>query len=272
MPAEKYRVELTEEERWELLSVVKRGKGSAAQVRRANILLAVDVGEHADLRMSEAEAARAYRASPKTVFNLKRKLVTEGFEGVLERKRRRSPGNVKVDGEAQGAQRNDLSLDIVTDYSMVGGLINDVPTPPKTLTVRLNNSRAFLAGVRTHIQTERYTNVKGGAGERREAILADKRQANRKLYENLRDQMRDLLTHATYNAGGMDITDKVTGSGKDAVQSAALELVRRAWELGADAFIVQDWGLLAQVRRLLPQVECHVSTQANVHDPRGVAW
>lgn len=139
--------------------------------------------------------------------------------------------NVKVDGEAQGAQRNDLSLDIVTDYSMVGGLINDVPTPPKTLTVRLNNSRAFLAGVRTHIQTERYTNVKGGAGERREAILADKRQANRKLYENLRDQMRDLLTHATYNAGGMDITDKVTGSGKDAVQSAALELVRRSYPM-----------------------------------------
>ena len=101
MPAEKYRVELTEEERGELLSVVKRGKGGAAQVRRANILLAVDVGEHADLRMSEAEAAKAYRASAKTVFNLKKKLVTEGFEGVLERKRRPAPGNVKVDGELE---------------------------------------------------------------------------------------------------------------------------------------------------------------------------
>lgn len=101
MPAEKYRVELTVEERGELLSVVKRGKGGAAQVRRANILLAVDVGEHADLRMSEAEAAKAYRASAKTVFNLKKKLVTEGFEGVLERKRRPAPGNVKVDGELE---------------------------------------------------------------------------------------------------------------------------------------------------------------------------
>ena len=63
MPAERYRVELTAEERGELLAVVRRGKGAAAQVRRANILLAVDVGEHADLRMSEAEAARTYRAS-----------------------------------------------------------------------------------------------------------------------------------------------------------------------------------------------------------------
>jgi putative protease len=52
----------------------------------------------------------------------------------------------------------------------------------------------------------------------------------------------------------------------------ALELVRRAWVLGADAFIIQDWGLLSEVRRSWPQIECHVSTQANVHDARGVAW
>jgi putative protease len=51
-----------------------------------------------------------------------------------------------------------------------------------------------------------------------------------------------------------------------------LELIRRAWLLGADAFIIQDWGLLAEVRRSWPQIECHVSTQANVHDARGTAW
>lgn len=52
----------------------------------------------------------------------------------------------------------------------------------------------------------------------------------------------------------------------------ALALVRRAWLLGADAFIIQDWGLLCEIRRLWPQMETHVSTQANVHDARGVAW
>nr|WP_239471453.1 U32 family peptidase [Olsenella profusa] len=51
-----------------------------------------------------------------------------------------------------------------------------------------------------------------------------------------------------------------------------LSLVRRAWLLGADAFIIQDWGLLAEVRRTWSQIEVHVSTQANVHDARGVAW
>lgn len=52
----------------------------------------------------------------------------------------------------------------------------------------------------------------------------------------------------------------------------ALSLVRRAWLCGADAFIIQDWGLFAEVRRTWPQMETHVSTQANVHDARGVAW
>ncbi|WP_235815085.1 peptidase U32 family protein [Olsenella massiliensis] len=52
----------------------------------------------------------------------------------------------------------------------------------------------------------------------------------------------------------------------------ALALVRTAWLLGADAFIVQDWGLMAELRERYPQLELHVSTQANVHDARGVAW
>lgn len=52
----------------------------------------------------------------------------------------------------------------------------------------------------------------------------------------------------------------------------ALALVRRAWLLGTDAFIIQDWGLLDEVRRRWPQMEVHISTQANVHDARGVAW
>ena len=52
----------------------------------------------------------------------------------------------------------------------------------------------------------------------------------------------------------------------------ALSLVRQAWELGADAFIIQDWGLLSRIVSEMPEVECHVSTQANVHDARGTAW
>lgn len=97
----KYRVELTGEERAELLARVNRGRGSAAEIKRANILLAVDRGELAELRMTGEEAARVYHSTPKTVYNLKKKLVEGGFDGVLSRKRRERPGNRKIDGEAE---------------------------------------------------------------------------------------------------------------------------------------------------------------------------
>lgn len=59
---------------------------------------------------------------------------------------------------------------------------------------------------------------------------------------------------------------------KDDEMAEALELVDRCWRLGADAFIIQDWGLFFEIRRLMPEVETHISTQANIHDARGTAW
>lgn len=51
---------------------------------------------------------------------------------------------------------------------------------------------------------------------------------------------------------------------------AALDAARRAWEAGADAFIVQDIGLAAELRRTLPQARLHVSTQMNTHSAAGI--
>lgn len=59
---------------------------------------------------------------------------------------------------------------------------------------------------------------------------------------------------------------------KDTEMADALELMRRCARLGADAFIIQDWGLFFEARRLMPELELHVSTQANVHDLRGARW
>lgn len=52
----------------------------------------------------------------------------------------------------------------------------------------------------------------------------------------------------------------------------ALALVARCWALGADAFIIQDWGLFFEIRRHIPEIETHISTQANIHDARACAW
>lgn len=137
--------------------------------------------------------------------------------------------NLRIDGEAQGRQPNDLTLDIVTAYEPTGLVADMVPTAPKTLSVSLRGAREFLLGVRSFKQTERYANAKSGSSDVRQAIILDKQVANGKLYERLRDEMRDLLTNALFNAGGVDVTDKVGGSGRDAVESALIELVRRSY-------------------------------------------
>lgn len=53
--------------------------------------------------------------------------------------------------------------------------------------------------------------------------------------------------------------------------AGAVSAIGRYLASGADALIIQDWGLMTEVRRVLPEAEIHVSTQANVHDARGVA-
>ena len=97
----RYRIELTEDEREGLLAIVTRGKAAAATIAHANVLLAVDAGEHAVLRMTSAQAAAAYHVSERTVDNVKRKLAEEGMDAALGRRPRSRPGNVKIDGEAE---------------------------------------------------------------------------------------------------------------------------------------------------------------------------
>lgn len=50
----------------------------------------------------------------------------------------------------------------------------------------------------------------------------------------------------------------------------ALECARQAYRAGADAFIVQDIGLAAELSRTLPQARLHISTQMNTHNAAGI--
>ncbi len=49
-----------------------------------------------------------------------------------------------------------------------------------------------------------------------------------------------------------------------------LEYARYLWECGADAFIVADLGAAALLRRYIPDVRLHASTQMSVHNSQGV--
>lgn len=50
----------------------------------------------------------------------------------------------------------------------------------------------------------------------------------------------------------------------------AVKVAADAWRAGADAFIVQDIGLARELRRVIPEVRMHASTQMNIHNAAGV--
>jgi hypothetical protein len=97
----KYIVRLTDQERSELLSVVKKLKGTSQKVRRAQILLKADAEgpNWTDRRIAEAFGCRT-----KTVENLRQRLVERGFEETLCGAKRAQPAVEKLLDGAQEAQ------------------------------------------------------------------------------------------------------------------------------------------------------------------------
>lgn len=93
----------------------------------------------------------------------------------------------------------------------------------------------------------------------------------RRKADNFTDETFEAACRAAHLAGSrVYVTVNIVI--KDEEMAEALSLVDRCRRLGADAFIIQDWGLFFEIRRLMPEVETHISTQANIHDARGTAW
>jgi transposase len=94
-------VRLTETERSELETLVRKGKASALSIARARILLKADQGKDGEAR-TDAQIAEALSVAPKTVFNVRRRWVEEGLEAALRRKKQASPSRRrKLDGKAE---------------------------------------------------------------------------------------------------------------------------------------------------------------------------
>lgn len=97
----KYIVRLGAEERTRLEHLVRVGKGAAYRIRHANILLATDISE-SGAKLRDADAALAFGVSVRSIESLRRRLVEEGLDAALERKRRERPSIEKMfDGEKE---------------------------------------------------------------------------------------------------------------------------------------------------------------------------
>jgi hypothetical protein len=95
----KYIVRLSDEERNLLREIVKKLKGTSQKVRRANILLKADADGP---NWSDAKIAEALSCRTRTVENVRRRLVTEGLDAVLNRKKRETPPTPKIlDGKQE---------------------------------------------------------------------------------------------------------------------------------------------------------------------------
>ena len=95
----KYIVCLAEQERNMLEDIVGKGTAQAYKIKHANILLAVDVNGS---WLSDKEAAKLFHCHKNTVRNLRQRLVEQGFDAALLRKKQERPSRENVlDGSAE---------------------------------------------------------------------------------------------------------------------------------------------------------------------------
>ncbi|MBF0584925.1 MAG: IS630 family transposase [Magnetococcales bacterium] len=94
---EKHVVRLTEEERKKLSDLTSKGRGSAAALRRARILLKADEGGEGP-GWTDPAICDALEVSLSTVARVRKAFVEEGFDAALDRKKPQGRQYQKLDG------------------------------------------------------------------------------------------------------------------------------------------------------------------------------
>ena len=89
MRATKYVIELSEQDRSELIEIVTKGKSPARTILRANILLASD--RRSEKYMTISEISNAYHTTPTTVYNVRVSYCEKGLKATINRKKRETP-------------------------------------------------------------------------------------------------------------------------------------------------------------------------------------
>ena len=129
MPAKKYIVELTTEERSQLNAIVKADHMAAYKRRHAEMLLATDQGPDGPA-LKDADIAVAFGCTSKTIERLRQRCVEDGLDAALAHGNRGSYRARRLDGRAEAhlialacgeppAGRNRWSLRLLADQMVV---------------------------------------------------------------------------------------------------------------------------------------------------------
>lgn len=100
MPAKRYKVSLSPEERESLNELVSKGKSNARKLTRARILLLADE-KPGNVCWRDAQIAEALGISTRTVERIRQSCVEEGLEAALNHKRPTQTRSKVLDGEAE---------------------------------------------------------------------------------------------------------------------------------------------------------------------------
>lgn len=94
----KYFVELTADEKEQLLKLVSDGKTQGYRIRHAQILLSLDRSQGQTWLYEDI--SKAYRSNPCTITEIAKRFVLEGLEAALGRREQKNRHR-KVDGEVE---------------------------------------------------------------------------------------------------------------------------------------------------------------------------
>ena len=97
---ERYVVKLTQDERTNLLLLVKTGNTSAAKLTHARIILATDEN-NTDKPPYDTKVSKEVHVSSKTVARIRQRFVEEGLESALSRKPHSNTRPRKIDGDQE---------------------------------------------------------------------------------------------------------------------------------------------------------------------------
>jgi transposase len=100
MPAKRYIVSLTPDERQTLEKLTKKGKAAAAKINHARILLKADVN-HPDGGWMDQAISEALNISTRTIERVRQRFVEESLDNALNRHPRQSSQLRRIDGEAE---------------------------------------------------------------------------------------------------------------------------------------------------------------------------
>jgi homeodomain-containing protein len=97
----KYVVRLSDDEREQLATLIRKGRSPARRLLKARILLKADASEAGE-GWSDNQIIEALETSASMVYRARKQLVEEGLEAVLSRKPRAAPSVPRIfDGEKE---------------------------------------------------------------------------------------------------------------------------------------------------------------------------